>query len=63
MNRTVWLAIILILAFNQQKTVAQQKIRFPAKDGLEVTDDLTIGIGYTFCFSITPSSVWRRGNT
>ncbi len=40
MNRTVWLAIILILAFNQQKTVAQQKIRFPAKDGLEVTADL-----------------------
>jgi dienelactone hydrolase len=39
MNKTAWLAILLTLIINEV-AVSQQKISFPAKDGLEVTADL-----------------------
>ncbi|MEW5845183.1 MAG: dienelactone hydrolase family protein [Bacteroidota bacterium] len=39
MKKPAWLAIFLILIINEV-AVSQQKISFPAKDGLEVTADL-----------------------
>lgn len=39
MNKPLWLTILSVLIINQL-AVPQQKISFPAKDGLEVTADL-----------------------
>jgi len=40
MKRIAGFALLVLLSFNQLNTMAQQKISFPAKDGLTVTADL-----------------------
>lgn len=40
MKKNAWLTILFAFILNLNETMAQQKISFPAKDGIEVTADL-----------------------
>jgi len=40
MKKFAWLTILFVCILNLNETMAQQKVSFPAKDGIEVTADL-----------------------